>query len=72
MAALPPEPGRSDNSITAPLAQISARNREAPLQSPGCLNFEEIALALTVSDRTAKRDLGMARAWLQGELSKQP
>ena len=59
MAALPPEPGRSDNSITAPLAQISARNREAPLQPPDCLNFEEIA-ALLVSDRTVKRDWSMA------------
>ena len=32
------------------------------------LGFEEIALALDVSERTAKRDWSMARAWLKGEL----
>lgn len=38
----------------------------------GGLNFEEIAVVLEVSGRTVKRDWSMARAWLQGELSKQP
>jgi RNA polymerase sigma-70 factor, ECF subfamily len=36
----------------------------------GGLTFEEIALVLSVSERTAKGDWSMARAWLRGELSK--
>jgi RNA polymerase sigma factor (TIGR02999 family) len=38
----------------------------------GGLSFEEIALVLHISERTAKRDWSMARAWLKNELSKQP
>jgi RNA polymerase sigma-70 factor, ECF subfamily len=38
----------------------------------GGLNSEEIAEVLGVSERTVKRDWSMARAWLKGELSKQP
>jgi len=38
----------------------------------GGLSFEEIASVLQISERTAKRDWSMARAWLKGELSKQP
>jgi RNA polymerase sigma factor (TIGR02999 family) len=34
----------------------------------GGLSFEEIALILHMSDRTAKRDWSMARAWLKQEL----
>jgi RNA polymerase sigma-70 factor, ECF subfamily len=34
------------------------------------LSFEEIAEVLSISDRTAKRDWTMARAWLYRELSK--
>ena len=36
----------------------------------GGLSFEEIAEVLSISDRTAKRDWTMARAWLYRELSK--
>ncbi len=36
----------------------------------GGLSFEEIAEVLGISDRTAKRDWTMARAWLYRELSK--
>lgn len=36
------------------------------------LSFEEIAEVLGISDRTAKRDWTMARAWLYRELSKNP
>lgn len=36
------------------------------------LNFDEIAEVLGISERTAKRDWTMARAWLHGELSKGP
>ena len=35
----------------------------------GGLNFEEIAEVLGISERTAKRDWTMARAWLHAELS---
>ena len=35
----------------------------------GGLTFEEIAFILRVSERTVKRDWGMARAWLRIELS---
>jgi RNA polymerase sigma factor (sigma-70 family) len=38
----------------------------------GGLSFEEIALILHISERTVKRDWSMARAWLKGELSRQP
>jgi len=38
----------------------------------GGLTFEEIAEVLALSERTVKRDWSMARAWLKGELSKQP
>jgi RNA polymerase sigma factor (TIGR02999 family) len=34
------------------------------------LSFEEIAEVLNISDRTAKRDWMMARAWLHAELTK--
>ena len=38
----------------------------------GGLGFDEIAEVLSISDRTAKRDWAMARAWLYRQLSKQP
>ena len=34
------------------------------------LSFEEIAEVLKISERTAKRDWAMARAWLRAELTK--
>ncbi len=37
----------------------------------GGLGFDEIAEVLSISDRTAKRDWAMARAWLYRQLSKQ-
>jgi len=36
------------------------------------MTFEEIAAALGISVRTAKRDSNMARAWMKSEFSKQP
>jgi DNA-directed RNA polymerase specialized sigma24 family protein len=36
----------------------------------GGLSFEEIAEVLGISDRTAKRDWTMARAWLYQKLRK--
>ena len=36
------------------------------------LSFEEIAEVLKISERTAKRDWAMARAWLRAELTKSP
>lgn len=44
--------------------------RVVELRSFGGLTFAEIALVLTVAERTAKLDWSMARAWLKGELSK--
>jgi RNA polymerase sigma-70 factor, ECF subfamily len=38
----------------------------------GGLSFDEIALVVHVSERTAKRDWSMARTWLKRELSGQP
>lgn len=38
----------------------------------GGLSFEEIAMVLNISERTAKRDWSMARAWLKGELTSKP
>ena len=55
------------------LAQFDPRQaRIVELHFFGGLNFEEIAVVLDISDRTVKRDWSMARAWLKGELSKQP
>jgi RNA polymerase sigma-70 factor (ECF subfamily) len=55
------------------LAQLDPRQaRIVELRFFGGLKFEEIAAVLDVSDRTIKRDWSMARAWLKGELSKQP
>jgi RNA polymerase sigma-70 factor (ECF subfamily) len=53
------------------LAALDARQaRIVELHFFGGLTFEEIALVLEVSERTAKGDWSMARAWLRGELSK--
>jgi RNA polymerase sigma-70 factor (ECF subfamily) len=38
----------------------------------GGLTFEEIAMVLNISERTAKRDWSMARAWLKRELASKP
>jgi RNA polymerase sigma-70 factor, ECF subfamily len=55
------------------LVQLDPRQaRIVELHFFGGLNFEEIAMVLALSERTVKRDWSMARAWLQGELSKQP
>jgi RNA polymerase sigma factor (TIGR02999 family) len=54
------------------LAKLDARQaRIVELHFFGGLTFEEIALVLEISERTAKRDWSMARAWLKGELSRQ-
>ena len=51
------------------LAIFDARQaRVVELHFFGGLSFEEIALILHLSDRTAKRDWTMARAWLKQEL----
>ena len=36
------------------------------------MTFEEIASALQISVRTAKRESSMGRAWMRGELSRKP
>jgi len=50
----------------------SRQGRLVELHFFGGLSFEEIALVLHISERTAKRDWKMARAWLKNELSKKP
>ena len=50
----------------------SRQGRIVELHFFGGLSFEEIALILHISERTVKRDWSMARAWLKGELSRQP
>jgi len=53
------------------LAALDSRQAKViELHFFGGLTFEEIALVLDVSERTAKGDWSMARAWLKGELSK--
>jgi len=53
------------------LAQWDPRqSRVVEMHFFGGLGFDEIAEVLGVSDRTAKRDWTMARAWLYRELSK--
>jgi RNA polymerase sigma-70 factor, ECF subfamily len=49
----------------------SRQGRLVELHFFGGLSFEEIALVLHISERTAKRDWKMARAWLKNELTKQ-
>jgi RNA polymerase sigma-70 factor (ECF subfamily) len=52
------------------LEQWDARQcRIVELRFFGGLTEEEIAEVLQISPRTVKRDWGMARAWLRGELS---
>ena len=56
----------------ARLAEWDARqNRVVEMHFFGGLGFDEIAEVLGISDRTAKRDWAMARAWLYRQLSKQ-
>jgi RNA polymerase sigma factor (TIGR02999 family) len=59
-----------DEALTR-LAQFDARQAEIlELHYFAGMTFEEIAAALGISTRTAKRDSNMARAWLKSELSK--
>ena len=53
------------------LAAFDARQgRVVELHFFGGLTFEEIALVLSISERTAKREWSMARAWLRTELAE--
>jgi RNA polymerase sigma-70 factor, ECF subfamily len=55
----------------ARLAEWDARqSRVVEMHFFGGLGFDEIAEVLGISDRTAKRDWAMARAWLYRQLSK--
>ncbi len=55
------------------LAQLDPRQaRIVELHFFGGLTFPEISLVLDVPERTVSRNWSMARAWLKGELSKQP
>lgn len=53
------------------LAEIDARQAEiVELRFFGGLSVEETARALSVSEKTVKRDWSVARAWLRGELEQ--
>jgi len=74
-----PAPGQSPIDVLALHEALEQLTRLDPRQGRivelhffGGLSFEEIASVLEISERTAKRDWSMARAWLKGELSKQP
>jgi len=55
------------------LAKFDARQaRVVELHFFGGLTFAEIGFVLNIAQRTAKNDWSMARAWLKGELSRQP
>lgn len=61
-----------DEALTR-LAKLDVRQAEIlELHFFAGMTFEEIAAALGISVRTAKRDSNMARAWMKSELSKQP
>lgn len=46
------------------------QGRVVELHFFGGLTFDEIALVLSISERTAKREWSMARAWLRTELAE--
>jgi RNA polymerase sigma factor (TIGR02999 family) len=55
------------------LSELDPRQcRVVELRFFGGLSVEEAAEVLGVSERTIKREWGVARAWLYGELSKRP
>jgi RNA polymerase sigma-70 factor, ECF subfamily len=59
-----------DEALTR-LAQFDPRQAEIlELHFFAGMTFEEIAVALGISTRTAKRDSNMARTWMKRELSK--
>ena len=61
-----------DEALTR-LAQFDTQQAEIlELHFFAGMTFEEIAAALGISTRTAKRDSNMARAWMKSELSKMP
>lgn len=58
------------NEAIDKLAKLDVRQSKIiELHFFGGLTFEEIAEVLSVSERTAKSDWSMARAWLKGELT---
>lgn len=63
-------------SIHQALERLSAldarQGRVVELHFFGGLTFEEIALVLGISERTAKREWSMSRAWLRTELAERP
>jgi len=53
------------------LAQIDPRqSRIVELRFFGGLSVEEVSAVLDISERTVKRELSMARAWLYGEVRR--
>jgi RNA polymerase sigma-70 factor (ECF subfamily) len=59
-----------DEALTRLAALDERQSRIVELRFFGGLSIEEVALVLGISERTAKRDWTMARAWLHQELTR--
>jgi RNA polymerase sigma-70 factor (ECF subfamily) len=59
-----------DEALDRLARQDQRMSRVVELRFFGGLTFEQIATILKVSEKTAKRDWQLARAWLRGEISK--
>jgi len=59
-----------DEALDRLACQDQRMSRVVELRFFGGLTFEQIAKILKVSEKTAKRDWQLARAWLRGEISK--
>ena len=69
----PEKPGELvalDEALDRLARQDQRMSRVVELRFFGGLTFEQIAKILKVSEKTAKRDWQLARAWLRGEISK--
>ncbi len=76
VAALSPDDPDEILAIDRALDRLREKSRRASqlveMKFFGGLSFEEVALALGISERTAKRDWQTAKAWLYRELHERP
>ena len=59
-----------DEALDRLARQDQRMSRVVELRFFGGLTFDQISTILKVSEKTAKRDWQLARAWLRGEISK--
>ena len=59
-----------DDALTKLAAFDERRSRILEMRSFGGMSVEETALALGVSERTVKRDMRLAQAWIRRELGQ--